>query len=53
MVNTWISEDQKFISSALGTDGQSILKQQQKVFGNKTLDYRSEFLNTLFDLLNL
>jgi len=51
MVNTWISEDQKFISSALGADGQSILKQQQKEFGHKTLDSRLEFLNTLFDLL--
>ena len=52
MVNTWIIEDQKFISSALGTDGQSILKQQQKEFGHKTLESRLEFLNTLFDLLN-
>ena len=51
MVNTWISEDQKFISSALGVDGQSILKQQQIEFGHKTLDSRLEFLNTLFDLL--
>jgi len=51
MVNTWISEDQKFISSALGADGQYILKQQQKEFGHKTLDSRLEFLNTLFDLL--
>ena len=52
MVNTWISEDQKFISSALGPDGQLILKQQQKEFGNKTLISRLEFLNILFDLLS-
>ena len=52
MVNTWILEDQKFISSALGADGQSILKQQQNEFGNKTLDSRLEFLNILFDLLS-
>jgi GMP synthase (glutamine-hydrolysing) len=52
MVNRWISEDQKFISSALGADGQSILKQQQKEFGLKTLDTRLEFLNILFDLLS-
>ncbi len=51
MVNTWISEDHKFISSALGSDGQSILRQQQKEFGQKTLDYRLKFLNILFDLL--
>ncbi len=52
MVNTWISEDQKFISSALGEYGQSILKQQQKEFGHKTLVSRLEFLNILFDLLS-
>ncbi len=52
MVDTWISEDQKFICSALGADGQSILKQQQKEFGHKTLDSRLEFLNILFDLLS-
>ena len=52
MVNTWISEDQKFISSALGEYGQSILKQQQKEFGHKTLVSRLEFLNVLFDLLS-
>tara|TARA_B100000214_G_scaffold312628_1_gene244969 strand:- start:330 stop:524 length:195 start_codon:yes stop_codon:yes gene_type:complete len=51
MVNTWISEDQDFISSALGCDGQSVLKKQQKKFGNKTLDTRLKFLNILFDLL--
>ncbi len=51
IVNTWISEDQEFISSALGPNGQSILKQQQKDFGHKTLDSRLQFLNTLFDLL--
>ena len=51
MVNKWISEDQEFIYSALGADGQSILKQQQKEFGPKTLNSRLEFLNTLFDLL--
>ena len=52
MVKTWISEDQKFISSALGANGQTILKQQQKEFGSKTLDSRLKFLNVMFDLLN-
>ena len=51
MVDKWISEDHKFISSALGVDGQSILKQQQQVFGHKTLNSRLEFLNNLFDIL--
>jgi len=52
MVNTWITEDKKFITSALGGDGQFILKQQQKEFGHKTLNSRLEFLNNLFDLLS-
>ncbi len=52
MVNTWIKEDKTFISSSLVVDGQSILKQQQKEFGQKTLNSRLEFLNILFDLLN-
>tara|TARA_Y100001968_G_scaffold263420_1_gene252016 strand:+ start:607 stop:1341 length:735 start_codon:yes stop_codon:yes gene_type:complete len=51
MVNRWILEDQEFIHSALGADGQSILKQEQKEFGHKTLNSRLEFLNSLFDLL--
>ena len=51
MVNSWIEEDKKFIYAALGKDGQSILKKQQKEFGNKTLEARLEFLNTLVDLV--
>ena len=52
MVNKWISEDHDFIFSALGGDGQLILKQQQKEYGLKTLDSRLEFLNIIFDLLS-
>ena len=51
MVDKWISEDQEFIYSALGVKGQSILRQQQKEFGYKTLNSRLEFINILFDLL--
>ena len=52
MVNKWITEDKKFISSALGEGGPTILKKQQQEFGHKTLHSRLEFLNILFDLLN-
>ncbi len=51
MVDRWITEDKKFITSALGINGQFILQQQQKEFGQKTLESRLEFLNILFDLL--
>ncbi len=47
MVNRWIEEDKDFISLALGKDGQSILKKQQKEYSNKTLEARLEFINTL------
>ena len=51
MVNTWIKEDKKFICSALGKDGQFILRQQQKEFVHKTLNSRIDFIHTLFDLM--
>ena len=52
MVERWIEDDYKFISSALGKDGQSILKKQQKEYGDKTLEARVEFIKTLFDLVS-
>ena len=52
MVERWIKEDKEFISSALGRDGQSILKNQQKNFGSRTMGSRLEFINILFDLLS-
>ena len=52
MVNRWIEEDNEFISSALGINGQSILKKQQKEYGKKTLEARLEFLNTMIDLVS-
>ena len=52
MVNNWIEDDNEFIFSALGKDGQSILRQQQNEFGNKTIEARLEFLNTLIDLVS-
>ena len=51
MVNRWIEEDKEFISSALGINGQSILKNQQEEYGKRTLEARLEFLNTLIDLV--
>ena len=51
MVYRWIEEDKNFIFSALGADGQCILKLQQKKFGYKTIDSRLELLNSLFDRL--
>ena len=52
MVNRWIEEDTKFIFSALGNNGKSILKKQQNEFGDKTLEARLEFIHTLIDLVS-
>ena len=52
IVERWILDDKKLISSALGKDGQSILKKQQKEYGDKTLEARLEFLKILFDLVS-
>ena len=51
MVNRWIEEDKKFISSVFGKECQSILKRQQIEYGDKTLGVRMEFLKTLIDLV--
>tara|TARA_B100000965_G_scaffold74263_3_gene58671 strand:+ start:1338 stop:2069 length:732 start_codon:yes stop_codon:yes gene_type:complete len=52
MVRRWINEDKDFITSALGQDGQSILQKQQDEYGDKTLEARLEFLNTMIDLVS-
>ena len=52
MVNRWIEEDKNFIFSAFGRDGQSRLIKQQREYGDKTLEARLVFLNTLIDLLS-
>ena len=52
MVKSWIEEDKEFIFSALGKHGQSILKKQQKEYGNQTLEQRLEFVNRLIDLVS-
>ena len=50
MVSRWISEDSKFIKSALGVDAELILRKQQDKYGKKTLKRRIYFLQRLFDL---
>tara|TARA_B100000579_G_C22807956_1_gene843564 strand:- start:937 stop:1677 length:741 start_codon:yes stop_codon:yes gene_type:complete len=51
MFNRWIEEDKKFIKSAMGHNGISILKKQQKEYGKKTKKARLEFLNILIDMV--
>jgi len=51
MVDRWIEEDKNFVLSALGRDGQSILRKQQIEYGDKTREARLDFLKTLIDLV--
>ena len=51
MTNNWINEDKKFIISALGKEGQSILNNQCKDFELKSLNKRILFINILLDTI--
>ncbi len=52
MVCRWIDEDGAFITSALGVEAQSILLNQQKIFGTTTLKQRLSFLSKIFELFS-
>ena len=52
MVDKWIKEDKKFITSSLGLDGQLILEKQQIKYCQKTSEARLKFLKTMIDLVS-
>ena len=52
MTERWINEDKLFISKGLGANGQSILRKEDKQFGEKTIMKRKLFINDLFNLLS-
>ena len=51
MVKRWIREDFKFINQALGAKGQEILKKQNDIYGNRTINQRVLLINKLIDLI--
>ena len=51
MIEKWICEDKDFISLALGHNGQSILKEENKIYSNSTLSKRISFINKLIDIV--
>ncbi len=51
MIDIWINQDYEFIRSALGGNADLILKNQQKLYGNQTLQSRLFFLRRIFDAL--
>lgn len=52
MVFKWIEEDSDFIRSGLGVDARFVLEEQQKEFGDSTLQSRLMLLEKLFDLIS-
>ena len=52
MTERWINEDKLFITKGLGPKGQSILREEDKQYGEKTILKRKELINKLFNLLN-
>ena len=51
MIDKWIKEDEEFICKGLGSNGQEILREENKKYSDKTLLKRKLFINKLFELL--
>ena len=52
MTEKWIKEDKSFINKGLGPKGQSILKKEDKEFGENTILKRKLLINVLFNLIS-
>ena len=51
MINKWIKEDKEFVFKGLGSNGQEILKEENKKYSDKTFLQRKRLINKLFELL--
>ena len=52
MINKWIKEDKEFVFKGLGSNGQEILKEENKKYIDKTFLKRKLFINKIFELLD-
>ena len=52
MINKWITEDKEFIIKGLGSNGQAILKEENKKYIDKTFSKRKLLISKLFELLD-
>jgi len=52
MTEDWINKDKIFINKGLGPNGQSILREEDKQFREKTILKRKLLINKLFNLLS-
>jgi len=52
MINNWIKEDKEFVLEGLGSNGQEILKEENKKYIDKTFLKRKLLISRLFELLD-
>jgi len=52
MIDKWIKEDKEFIFKGLGSNGQEILKEENKKYIDKTFFKRKLLISKLFELLD-
>ena len=52
MINKWIKEDKDFVIEGLGSNGQEILKEENKKYIDKTFFKRKLLISKLFELLD-
>ena len=52
MINKWIKEDKEFVFKGLGSNGQEILKEENKKYIDKTFIKRKLLISKLFELLD-
>ena len=51
MIDQWIKEDKEFIFNGLGSNGQEILREENKKYSDKTFLKRKLLISKLFELL--
>ena len=51
MIDKWIKEDKEFIFKGLGSNGQEILKEENRRYSDKTFQKRKLLISKLFELL--
>ena len=51
MIDNWINEDKEFVFEGLGPNGQSILREENRKYSDKTFLKRKLFISKLFELL--
>ncbi len=51
IINNWIDQDKEFVFEGLGPNGQSILREENRKFSDKTFLKRKLFISKLFELL--